>query len=409
MARSPLMPVADALARITGALHPLAPESVSVAEAYGRVLAEDVAARVTQPPAAVSAMDGYAVRAADVADVPTTLQVIGEAPAGAAFDGTVGKGDAVRIFTGAPVPAGADAIIIQEDTTRDGDAVSVTVGATEGRYIRPAGLDFSAGDVRLKKGRLLTARDIGLAAAMNVPWLMVTRKPRIALLATGDEIVKPGDALGPNQIVSSNALALAALIKARGGEPIDLGIAPDNRASLAAMADGARGADMLITLGGASVGDHDLVQSVLGEKGLEVDFWRIAMRPGKPLMFGAIGETPMLGLPGNPVSSLVCGLVFVSAAIHAMLGRSGDYLETDTAQLGCDLPENDERQDYLRATLTRADDGSLVATPFGKQDSSMLTRLAAAQALVIRPPHAAAAGEGTVVPIVRIEAPDQGL
>jgi molybdopterin molybdotransferase len=237
----------------------------------------------------------------------------------------------------------------------------------------------------------------------------VTRKPRIALLATGDEIVKPGDSLGPNQIVSSNALALAALIQARGGEPIDLGIAPDNRATLAAMADGARGADMLITLGGASVGDHDLVQSVLGEQGLEVDFWRIAMRPGKPLMFGAIGETPILGLPGNPVSSLVCGLVFVSAAIHKMLGRSGDYLETDTARLGRDLPENDERQDYLRASLTRTDDGALVAAPFDKQDSSMLTRLAAAQALVIRPPHAAPAREGTVVPIVRIEVPDQGL
>ena len=403
------MPVADALARITGALQPLAPESVSVADAYGRVLAEDVTARVTQPPTAVSAMDGYAVRAADVADLPATLRLIGEAPAGAAYEGTVGKGGAVRIFTGAPVPAGADAIVIQEDTTRDGGGVSVTAGAAAGRYIRPAGLDFSSGDVRLKKGRLLTARDIGLAAAMNVPWLMVTRKPRIALLATGDEIVKPGDALGPNQIVSSNALALAALIKARGGEPIDLGIARDNRASLAAMADGARGADMLITLGGASVGDHDLVQSVLGEKGLEVDFWRIAMRPGKPLMFGAISETPMLGLPGNPVSSLVCGLVFVSAAIHAMLGRSGDCLETDTARLGRDLPENDERQDYLRATLTRADDGGLVATPFDKQDSSMLTRLAAAQALVIRPPYAVAACEGTVVPIVRIEAPDQGL
>ncbi|MDA0366966.1 MAG: molybdopterin molybdotransferase MoeA [Proteobacteria bacterium] len=409
MTKTQLMPVADALARITGALHPMAPESVSLADAYGRVLAEDVAARLTQPPAAVSAMDGYAVRAADVADLPTDLTVIGEVPAGASFDGVVGQGEAVRIFTGAPVPLGTDTIVIQEDTVRDGDTVTVNDGAPEGRYIRPAGLDFSAGDVRLKKGRLLTARDIGLAAAMNVPWLMVRRKPRIALLATGDEIVRPGDALGPNQIVSSNALALAALIKARGGAPIDLGIARDNRASLAAMAEGARGADMLITLGGASVGDHDLVQSVLGERGLNVDFWRIAMRPGKPLMFGAIGDTPMLGLPGNPVSSLVCGLVFVAAAIHTLLGRSGDYLETDTARLGRDLPENDERQDYLRATLTRDEDGALIATPFDKQDSSMLSRLAAAQALVIRPPGAPRAKEGKSVPIIRIEAPDQGL
>ncbi|MEQ8248613.1 MAG: molybdopterin molybdotransferase MoeA [Alphaproteobacteria bacterium] len=403
------MPVADALGRITGALHPLPPESVGLAQAHGRVLAEDVAARLTQPPAAVSAMDGYAVRAADVARVPATLAVIGEVPAGASFDRAVGPGEAVRIFTGAPVPAGADAIVIQEDTVREGDAVTVNEGAPAGRFIRPAGLDFSVGDVRLQKGRLLTARDIGLAAAMNVPWLMVTRKPRIALLATGDEIVRPGEPVGPNQIVSSNALALAALIAARGGEAVDLGIARDNRASLTAMAEGARGADMLITLGGASVGDHDLVQRVLGEQGLDVDFWRIAMRPGKPLMFGTIGDTPMLGLPGNPVSSLVCGLVFVSAALHTMLGRSGDYLETDTARLGRDLPANDERQDYLRATLTRDDSGALVATPFGKQDSSMLSRLAAAQALVIRPPGAPAATQGTQVPIVRIEAPDQGL
>ena len=409
MASPPLMPVADALARITGALQALAPESVSVAEAYGRVLAENVVARVTQPPAAVSAMDGYAVRAEDVATVPTNLHVIGEAPAGAAFEGTFGPGDAVRIFTGAPVPDGADAIVVQENTRREGDTVAVTEGAAAGRFIRPAGLDFTSGDMRLAKGRMLTARDIGLAAAMNVPWLMVTRKPRIALLATGDEIVKPGDSPGPNQIVSSNALALAALIQARGGEPIDLGIAPDNRATLAAMADGTRGADMLITLGGASVGDHDLVQSVLGEQGLKVNFWRIAMRPGKPLMFGTIGETPMLGLPGNPVSSLVCGLVFVTAAIHKMLGRGDNYLETDTARLGRDLPENDDRQDYLRATLTRTDDGALVASPFDNQDSSVLTRLAMAQALVIRPPHAMAACEGTMVQIVRIDAPSQGL
>ena len=409
MARLPLMPVADALARITGTLHQLAPESVSVAEAYGRVLAENVAARVTQPPQAVSAMDGYAARAADVTTVPANLRVIGEVPAGAAFEGTCGPGDTVRIFTGAPVPAGADTIVIQENTSREGDTVEVTEGAAAGRYIRPAGLDFNTGEMCLAKGRMLTARDIGLAAAMNVPWLMVTRKPRIALLATGNEIVKPGDSLGHNQIVSSNALALAALIHAHGGVPIDLGIAPDDRATLAKMADGARGADMLITLGGASVGDHDLVQSVLGEQGLEIDFWRIAMRPGKPLMFGAIGETPMLGLPGNPVSSLICGLVFVSAAIHKLLGRGGDYLETDTARLGCDLPANDERQDYLRATLTRADDGALVAAPFKQQESSMLTRLASSQALIIRPPHAEPALEGKVVPIVRIEGNNQAF
>jgi molybdopterin molybdotransferase len=409
MAKAPLMPVEDALARITGAMRTLPAETVNVADAWGRVLAEDVAARLTQPPAAVSAMDGYAVIAEDVADVPVDLKVVGEVPAGASYDGVLGQGEAVRIFTGAPLPKGADAIVIQEDTDRTGDTVTVKEGAPKGRYVRPAGLDFRAGDVRLNKGRLLTARDVGLAAAMNVPWLMVTRKPRIALLATGDEIVRPGDPVGPNQIVSSNGIALAALIRARGGEPVDLGIAPDDRATLAAMAEGAKGADMLITMGGASVGDHDLVQSVLGQQGLEVDFWRIAMRPGKPLMFGKIGDTPMLGLPGNPVSSLVCGLVFVAAAIHRMLGRAGDHLEADTALAGVALEENDERQDYLRATLSRDDDGALVATPFDRQDSSMLSRLAAAQALIVRPPLAPKVKKGKPVPILRIEGADQGL
>ena len=402
--REGLMPVAEALARITGALAPVSAETVSVAEADGRILAQDVAARVTQPPAAVSAMDGYAVKAADVAKVPAKLQQIGEAPAGQAFEGSVGAGECVRIFTGAPVPSGADTIVIQEDVDSDGSIVTVREGARKGRYVRPAGLDFREGEVLLHAGQRLGAREVGLAAAMNVPWLDVRRRPRVALLATGDEIVRPGDPIGPNQIVSSNAVALAALVRAQGAAPIDLGIALDTRESLQSMAEGARGTDLLITMGGASVGDHDLIQSVLGETGLEIDFWRIAMRPGKPLMFGRIGTTPMLGLPGNPVSSLVCALIFVVPALRRLLGLSEESVERESARLGCDLGANDRRQDYLRAKLTRDGAGQLTATPFEKQDSSMLRLLAESQCLVLRPPHAEAAKAGDSVEIVRLDA-----
>jgi molybdopterin molybdotransferase len=398
-----MISVAEALERITGGLRPVAGETVTLAEGLGRVLAEDVVARVTQPPVAVSAMDGYAVRATDVTEVPVTLKRIGEAPAGTAFEGSVGSGEAVRIFTGAPVPDGADAIVIQEDVDAEGDSVHVREGASEGRYIRPAGLDFSAGDLGIPSGRILSARDVGLAAAMDVPWLSVRRRPRVALLATGDEIVRPGEPRGPHQIVSSNALALAALVAASGGEAIDLGIAADDEQSLTAMAAGARGADILVTIGGASVGDRDLVRAVLGEQGLEIDFWRIAMRPGKPLMFGSIGATAMLGLPGNPVSALVCGLIFLRPALYKMLAVADSEIPHATARLGCNVPENDRRQDYLRAKLSRGDDGSLVADPFALQDSSMLSRLAQAGCLVVRPPHAPAAKAGEIVEIIPFE------
>ncbi len=397
-----LLPVDEALARVTAAFRPLPAEQVSVAEALGRVLAEDVQARVTQPPVAVSAMDGYAVRAADVAEPPVVLQTIGEAPAGGAYEGTVGPGEAVRIFTGGPLPDGADAIVIREDTEADGDRVTVRASAPEGNYIRAAGLDFTAGVVGLRAGRRLSARDVGLAAAMNVPWLAVRRKPRVALLATGDEIVRPGDPLGPNQIVSSNTLALAALVAEAGATPIDLGIASDNEDSLRRMAAAAAGADLLVTSGGASVGEHDLVRRVLGKVGLELDFWRIAMRPGKPLMFGRIGATPLLGVPGNPVSALVCGLLFLRPAIDVMLGVEGEQAPPETAVLGSDLGANDQRQDYLRARLERGPEGELVATPFSKQDSSMLSTLVAAECLVVRPPHAPPAKAGDRVEIIRL-------
>ncbi|MGH6934552.1 MAG: molybdopterin molybdotransferase MoeA, partial [Dongiaceae bacterium] len=300
-----MLSVAEARARVRAAFHPLGSEQVGLMDALGRVLAEDVTARVTQPPVAVSAMDGYAVRATDIAKVPARLKVVGYAPAGAAYAGEVGAGEAVRIFTGGPLPVGTDTIVIQEDTATDGDYVLIGESAPAGRYVRPAGLDFNAGEKLLARGRQLTARDIGIAAAMNRPWLHVTRQPRIAVLATGDEVVMPGDPIGNNQIVSSNGPSLAAFVTACGGLPVHLGIAPDNRATLRAMAESAAGADLLVTAGGASVGDHDLIQSVLGEAGMQLDFWRIAMRPGKPLMFGRIGTTPVLGVPGNPVSALV--------------------------------------------------------------------------------------------------------
>ncbi|HUK00293.1 MAG TPA: gephyrin-like molybdotransferase Glp, partial [Stellaceae bacterium] len=317
-----MISVEEARRRLLAPLKPLGIEQVALSDAAGRVLAEPVAARRTQPPWPVSAMDGYAVRAADVARVPVRLSVIGSIPAGQAFAGTVGRGEAVRIFTGAPVPEGADSIVIQEDTERQGEIVEVREAAPLGQHVRPAGLDFREGEVGLTPGRRLNARDIGLAAAMNRPWLMVYRRPRIAILPTGDEVVMPGDPVGPNQIVSSNGLALAALVTELGGLPLHLPIAPDKADALQRIAEAAIGADFLVTTGGASVGEHDLVRDALGAAGLTLDFWKIAMRPGKPLMVGRYRETPMMGLPGNPVSSLVCGLLFLKPAIERLTGLS---------------------------------------------------------------------------------------
>lgn len=408
-----MISVAEALQRVLDGVDRMPVETVNLAAAHGRVLARDVVARMTQPPTDVSAMDGYAVRAADVGSVPATLTQVGASAAGKAFDGAIGPGQTARIFTGAAVPAGADAIVIQEDTEAAGDQITMNEAVPLGHYVRPAGLDFTQGDVGIPAHRVLSARDIGLSAAMNVPWLTVTRAPRIALLATGDEIVRPGEPVGPNQIISSNTLALMGLIKASGGEAIDLGIARDDEDSLRALAAGARGADMLVTLGGASVGDHDLVRKVLGQDGLELDFWRIAMRPGKPLIFGKIGQapmkgTPMMGMPGNPVSSLVCGLVFLRPAIRAMLGLD-PHSATQTARLGQDLTANDQRQDYLRATAEMDEQGELVVTPFGKQDSSMLSRLARAHCLILRAPHAESAKTGDRVEILPLNGDSAGI
>lgn len=400
-----LISVDEALKRLVAGVKPLETEDVPLAEANGRVLAAPLSARRTQPPFPASAMDGYAVRAADVAKVPATLQIIGEAPAGHGFSGSVGPGEAVRIFTGAPVPEGADAIVIQEDTRRDGDRVTALESVPQGNFVRKAGLDFTEGQELISAGRRLNFREVALAAAMNHAHVRSVRRPRVAILATGDELVRPGDRPGPDQIIASNSFGVAALVEDCGGQPIDLGIAEDTEAALAVRIREAVAAkaDVLVTLGGASVGDHDLVQDVLGSQGMELAFWRIAMRPGKPLMAGHIGSMRVLGLPGNPVSSLVCSLLFLKPLLLALQGMEIPARITETARLGANLAENDRREDYIRARLSHDDQGNIIATAFERQDSSMLATMTAADALIVRSPHAPAANAGEIVPILRLD------
>jgi molybdopterin molybdotransferase len=396
-----MLEVAAALGLIREALRPVAPEVVSLDQAWGRVLAADVEARLTHPPVAVSAMDGYAVRAADAATVPATLSVAGTAAAGQGFVRALRAGEAVRILTGAPVPEGADAIVIQEDAERERERVTVRVAPAPGRFIRPAGLDFKAGDRPLRAGLLLTARDVALCAAMNVPWLTVRRRPRVAVLATGSELRMPGEPLAGSRIVNSNTFLVTSAVRALGGEPVSLGIAGDQETALRAAFEAAAGADLLVTLGGASVGDRDLVRPVLEQAGGTVIFHKLAMRPGKPTLFGRLGPLPVLGLPGNPVSVGVAAVVFLQPMLAALSGRAGAGDAKETALLGRDLPGNDARQDYLRSTLALDASGNPVATPYPQQDSAMLRLLAAADCLVIRPPHAPPAHAGEPQPILR--------
>jgi molybdopterin molybdotransferase len=403
-----LLPVAEARARILAAARPRSQENVPLDAALGRTLAAPLAAKRTQPPVAVSAMDGFALRAADVTGRPSRLRLIGTSAAGHGFAGAVGSGETVRIFTGAPVPQGADAILIQEEAQSDEDFVIPAASVAAGSHVRVAGVDFKEGETLLAAGTRLGPVEIALAAAMNYADLPVAPCPRVAILATGDELVAPGGAIDPDQIVASNAPAIAAYVRLAGGAPIELGIAGDNFTALETAIRTARKAeaDVLVTLGGASVGDHDLVKSALAEEGMELAFWRIAMRPGKPLIHGRLGDMLILGLPGNPAASIVCALLFLAPLVRALSGdpAAGDD-RSEAALLGAALPANGPREDYMRAALKRMDGGLPVATPFALQDSSLLSVFAKAQCLLIRPPHAPAAHEGDLCRVIRLLMP----
>ena len=392
---TPLLPVDDAIARIIAGVVPREGERVALREANGRVLAEPLSARLTQPPFPASAMDGYAVRADDVALTGSTLRLVGIAAAGHAYAGKVGAHETVRIFTGAPMPEGADTVLIQESAeVIDAATIRAEEPVAAGRNVRAAGLDFAAGAMLLDAGRHIGMREAALAAAMGHAVIPVRRRPRVAIMATGDELVEPGVARRPDQIFASNPAGIAAYVTSLGGEPHDLGIVRDDLVALRSGVEAAQAlpADILVTLGGASVGEHDLIRQALESAGMALDFWRIAMRPGKPLVFGRLAGTRVLGLPGNPVSSLVCSLLFLAPLIRALLGMPPEE-SIEPAVLGSDLPANDARQDYLRATLRRQNH-TAIATALPIQDSSMLSVLATADCLIIRPPHAPAAVTG---------------
>lgn len=397
-----LMPVEEALRRILETAEPLAIEHVPLDQAHGRVLAEPLAATRDQPPFPASAMDGYAVRTEDVAP-GQRLTVVGRSVAGKRHSGGMGPRETVRIFTGAPIPHGADAVLIQEDAEvlDNGATIVPREHVTSGQFVRPKGLDFRAGDTLLEPNRRLDPSAVALAASLNHPVVSVRRRPRVGILANGDELVAAGETPGPDQIVASNNHALYGMVQAEGGMPIDLGIARDDKVDIANRIGMLTDLDILVTLGGASVGDHDLVQEVLGNLGMTLGFWRIAMRPGKPLMFGQLGQTRVLGLPGNPVSAIVCAKIFLMPLINTMHGLPNPRLETIRARLGAPLPENDRRQDYLRAQLDKTPDGPVV-TAFGKQDSSMLAILARANALIVRAPFAPPVAAGSVVEVLAL-------
>jgi molybdopterin molybdotransferase len=394
-----LMPVEEARARILSNAKPLAPENVPLAQALGRVLAKPLTAKRDQPPFNSSAMDGYALRSEDNA---TELAVIGTSAAGHAFKGKLKSGEAIRIFTGAPVPESADAVVIQENTTANGKVVTILQSARAGQNIRPQGLDFRKGETLLPAAIRLNARDIGLAAAMNCDNISVRKKPVVAVIATGDELVLPGKKPRPDQIVSSNSNALAAMAESFGAKVINGGIVRDDlKATERAILKMAK-ADIIVTTGGASVGDHDFIQQALKNIGVKIDFWKIALRPGKPFMYGCKGRQQVLGLPGNPVSALVCARLFLKPLLDCLQGLPVEE-PAAMARLGTAMPANDGRQDYVRARLEIAPDGSRTAAPYGKQDSSMQRTFREAHCLVIRPPKAPAADIGDLVPILDLD------
>ncbi|WP_424967530.1 gephyrin-like molybdotransferase Glp [Dinoroseobacter sp. S375] len=391
---SNLVPVAEALDALFALVAPLETEEVPLIAAAGRVLAHDAVAARTQPPFAASAMDGYAVRAEDGA-AGLTLDVVGESAAGHGWDGIVHPGQAVRIFTGAPVPEGAGTVVIQEDVTRSGDRITLVETTAPGANIRPEGNDFKIGD-RMSAPRVLSPADVALAASMNLPKLSVYRRPRVALIATGDELVMPGETPAPDQIIASNSFGLKALFEAAGAEVRLLPIAPDTSEGLAAVLDLAGDADMVVTIGGASVGDHDLVARVAGNLGLERAFYKIAMRPGKPLMCGRFGAALLIGLPGNPVSSMVCGTLFVVPALRALQGLPAEARAQRAGKLARALGQNGPREHYMRAQLTWRD-GIAWIDPAPRQDSGLMSVLASADCLLVRAPHADPATEGADV------------
>ncbi len=389
-----MISVEEALDRIFALTAPLGTERIPLGEAAGRILAAPVTATRDQPPFAASAMDGYAVKSVE-AEPDAMFKVIGEAQAGTRFAGTVGAGQAVRIFTGAPVPDGADRVIIQEDADRRGDLITLHRDLSKGDNIRPAGNDFRVGDL-VSAPRRLSPRDLALIAAMNTPQVTVARKPDVAIIATGDELVMPGETPGPDQIIASNSFGLKAMLEEAGARVRLLPIARDTPESLRMVFSLAMDADLVVTIGGASVGDHDLVAPVAAELGMEQAFYKVAIRPGKPLMAGKLGNATMIGLPGNPVSAMVCGAVFILPALRVMLGLPAhDPDATIRATLGGDLAANGPRQHYMRAVL----DGDTV-TVMGRQDSALLSVLARANALVIRPPGDAARAPGDIVDVL---------
>ena len=397
-----LTPVKMAQDLVVKGVKPLSAERVAIENAQGRVLAKSIVAKRNQPPFAASAMDGYAVRSADVSGLPVTLKVIGMSAAGHQFKGKVRPGSAVRILTGAPVPHGTDTVVIQENTTHALGVVTILEAPPPGKHIRRVGLDFEKGDELLAAATLLRPRDLGLAAAGNAALLSVRKKPRVVLFATGDELVLPGVKANSDQIYSSNSHALAAMAQKLGAEVVNLGIVRDSlKATIAAVKKGLSG-DILLTTGGASVGDHDFVQAAFKACGVKIDFWKIAMRPGKPFMYGRRGRTHVMGLPGNPVSALVTAQLFLKPLINAMLGLPPFQAETQ-AILGQDMPSNDGREDYVRATLDVAADGLRTATPFAQQDSSMQKTMQKANCLIVRPVGGVAVKAGAMVSVLLLD------